>query len=215
MCSGGENSSAGRVQKNGTTYALATSGKPPYKKIEWTTPGTYTFTVPQGVTKIRVTMSGGGGSGGGYLTSVMKRGGGGGGAGGYIKNYVMNVDSNSTIAIVVGAGGMVPSDSIASASKVGSIFANGGGNGKHGGDGGIGGTTTLGDSGANGENRVGRNGGNGGTSGDGTPGGAGGVYDGDYGKDGSRGSGGGGAGVDGMAGNGGDGFVIIEYGGDI
>ena len=58
---GGVNSSAGRVQKNGTTYALATSGKPPYTEKSWTTPGTYTFTVPQGVTRIRVAVCGGGG----------------------------------------------------------------------------------------------------------------------------------------------------------
>lgn len=55
----GGNSSAGRVQKNGTTYALATSGKPPYTEKSWTTPGTYTFTVPQGVTRIRVAVCGG------------------------------------------------------------------------------------------------------------------------------------------------------------
>ena len=60
MCSGGVNSSAGRVQKNGTTYALATSGKPPYTEKSWTTPGTYTFTVPQGVTRLRVALCGGG-----------------------------------------------------------------------------------------------------------------------------------------------------------
>lgn len=60
MCSGGVNSSAGRVQKNGTTYALATSGKPPYTEKSWTTPGTYTFTVPQGVKRLRVALCGGG-----------------------------------------------------------------------------------------------------------------------------------------------------------
>ena len=59
----GVNSSAGRVQKNGTTYALATSGKPPYTEKSWTTPGTYTFTVPAGVTRIRVAVCGGGGGG--------------------------------------------------------------------------------------------------------------------------------------------------------
>ena len=63
MCSGGVNSSAGRVQKNGTTYALATSGKPPYTEKSWTTPGTYTFTVPQGVTRVRAAVCGGGGGG--------------------------------------------------------------------------------------------------------------------------------------------------------
>lgn len=98
MCSGGVNSSAGRVQKNGTTYALATSGKPPYTEKSWTTPGTYTFTVPAGVTRIRVAVCGGGGGGtsssksetagaGGVsrVGSLMQATGGGGGknVGGY------------------------------------------------------------------------------------------------------------------------------------
>lgn len=61
MCSGGVNASRGRVQKDGITYALATSGKPPYTEKSWTTPGTYTFTVPQGITRIRVAICGGGG----------------------------------------------------------------------------------------------------------------------------------------------------------
>lgn len=209
----------GRVKKSGgTEKVILTMGKPPYTKKQWTTPGPYTFTVPQGVTKIRVTMSGGGGAGGNTLSGTLKRGGGGGGAGGYIKNYVMNVDSNSTIAIVVGTGGTIYPETLAEASKVGSIFANSGGNGETGGDGGIGGTTTLGDSGANGQSHSGRNGGKGGDSGDGTPGGAGGM-DGGNGQNGSRGSGGGGGSIStygaSKPGNGGNGFVIIEYGGDI
>lgn len=53
----------GRVLKNGTTYAIATMSKPAYAEKSWTTAGTYTFTVPAGVTRIRVAVCGGGGSG--------------------------------------------------------------------------------------------------------------------------------------------------------
>ena len=53
--------SKGRIKKNGTTKAIAISGKPPYTEKSWTTAGTYTFTVPTGVTRIRVAVCGGGG----------------------------------------------------------------------------------------------------------------------------------------------------------
>lgn len=55
----------GRVTKNGSK-AILNSGKPPYNKIEWRTPGTYTFTVPAGVTTLAVTVAGAGGGGGGF-----------------------------------------------------------------------------------------------------------------------------------------------------
>lgn len=51
----------GRVIKSGTTYAILNSGKPPYAEQSWTTAGTYTFTVPASVTRIRVAVCGGGG----------------------------------------------------------------------------------------------------------------------------------------------------------
>ncbi len=51
----------GRVKKSGgTEKAILTMGKPPYTEKSWTTAGTYTFTVPQGVTRIRVAVCGGG-----------------------------------------------------------------------------------------------------------------------------------------------------------
>lgn len=52
---------AGRVSKNGTTYAIFSTGKPVYTEKSYTTPGTYTFTVPKGITRIRVAVCGGGG----------------------------------------------------------------------------------------------------------------------------------------------------------
>jgi len=68
----------------------------------YTTPGTYTFTVPPGVTTVYVTMCGGGGGGGGG--SINYSGGHGGGAGTYFKKPV-TVTPGATYTITVGAGG--------------------------------------------------------------------------------------------------------------
>lgn len=55
----------GLVKKTNTSVdqAILDSGKPPYAEMQWTTAGTYTFTVPAGVTRIRVACCGGGGGG--------------------------------------------------------------------------------------------------------------------------------------------------------
>lgn len=57
----------GSIIKAGTiaTKAIMESGKPPYNKIEYKTPGTYTFTVPNNVFTMIVHSAGGGGGGGG------------------------------------------------------------------------------------------------------------------------------------------------------
>lgn len=55
--------SKGRIKKSNATKAIAISGKPPYTEKSWTTAGTYTFTVPSGITRIRVAVCGGGGGG--------------------------------------------------------------------------------------------------------------------------------------------------------
>ena len=51
----------GRVTKGGTTYAIKSQAKPAYAEKSWTTAGTYTWTAPAGVTRIRVAVCGGGG----------------------------------------------------------------------------------------------------------------------------------------------------------
>jgi hypothetical protein len=56
----------------------------------YTTPGTYTFTVPEGVTSVGVTAIGGGG--------------GGGGGGGYAQ-IILNIESSETMAGAAGGGG--------------------------------------------------------------------------------------------------------------
>lgn len=53
---------SGRVKgSGGDTYAILNTGKPPYTEMSWTTAGTYTWTCPQGVTRIQVAVCGGGG----------------------------------------------------------------------------------------------------------------------------------------------------------
>lgn len=55
------NATSGRVKISSNTYAIATQVSLPYEEKSWTTPGTYTWTCPQGVTKIKVAVCGGGG----------------------------------------------------------------------------------------------------------------------------------------------------------
>ena len=62
----------GRVLKGGTTYAIKSQAKPAYTEKSWTTAGTYTFTVPAGVTRIRVAVCGGGGGSTALMHTGMK-----------------------------------------------------------------------------------------------------------------------------------------------
>ncbi|MBW7867484.1 MAG: gliding motility-associated C-terminal domain-containing protein [Brumimicrobium sp.] len=82
-------------------------------QVNYTTPGTYSWTVPPCVTEITVKVWGGGGGGGG--TSSRQggtgseweacTGGGGGGGGGYAQR-TYTVTPGETYTIVVGAGGV-------------------------------------------------------------------------------------------------------------
>ena len=63
------NATVGRVSKGGTTYAIKSQAKPAYAEVPYTTAGTYTFTVPAGVTRIRVAVCGGGGGARAYYTN--------------------------------------------------------------------------------------------------------------------------------------------------
>lgn len=51
----------GRVIKGGTTYAIKSQSKPAYTEVKYTEAGTYTWTAPAGVTRVRVAVCGGGG----------------------------------------------------------------------------------------------------------------------------------------------------------
>lgn len=72
------NATAGRVSINGVTYAIATQHTAavsvPYTEKYWTDAGDYTFTVPSGVSRMRVAVCGGG-AGKGSLTGNGKDGG--------------------------------------------------------------------------------------------------------------------------------------------
>lgn len=63
------NATAGRVSIGGVTYAIATQHTAavtvPYTEQQWTKAGSYTFTVPDGVSRMRVAVCGGGAGKGG------------------------------------------------------------------------------------------------------------------------------------------------------
>lgn len=71
-------------------------------QIAYTSPGTYTWTAPAGVTSVSVVAIGGGG-GGAYSSSNYDSGGGGGGGLGWKNNIAVTPGSSYTV--VVGAGG--------------------------------------------------------------------------------------------------------------
>lgn len=58
------NATAGRISIGGVTYAIATQHTAavsvPYTEKSWTKAGSYTFTVPDGVSRVRVAVCGGG-----------------------------------------------------------------------------------------------------------------------------------------------------------
>lgn len=180
----------GRVKEtSGHVYAVLTSGKIPYHKDSYTNAGTYTWTCPAGVTKARVTVAGGGG--GGIATkwrlnpASAKYRGASGGKGANVTSTI-DVIPSKTYTVVVGAGGS-PYISTNSNDRKSSRYA------------GTGGVSSFDSLTANG--------------------GQGGYFltnDYSYHKGASYGSGGaGGSTWDTGANAGGNGWVYVEYGGDI
>jgi hypothetical protein len=120
----------------------------------FTTPGTYTFTVPLGTTSISAVVVGGGG-GGGNDTNPDEAGSGGGG-GGLAYQTSIAVTPGESLTVVVGAGG--GSDTAGGQSNINRsgtnlVAANGGGRGQSpddGNAGGAGGTVVVGTGGAGG-----------------------------------------------------------------
>ena len=77
-------------------------------KYIWSKPGTYDWTVPDGIYKIYVTACGGGGGGGGCLGDIYTRprgSGGGGGGGAAVFNRPVYVTPGDTASIIIGRGG--------------------------------------------------------------------------------------------------------------
>lgn len=93
----------------GDAYAILSRGKLPYNKIEYRTPGTYTFTSP--ATTLRVTTAGaGGGGGGGFAQTydggpIVGRYTGGAGGRGALNYTKITVTEGKTYTVIVGTGG--------------------------------------------------------------------------------------------------------------
>lgn len=126
---------AGRAKEHtGDLYAIATSGTPAYKKVTYSTPGSFTFTIPAGVTKLRVEVAGGGGGGGG--ADGQSAGKGGNGGSGAKTNTTFAVTAGASVAVVVGAGGSSAykknNGGTGGTSKAGSVSARGGNGGTYG-----------------------------------------------------------------------------------
>lgn len=71
--------------------------------LTYSTPGTYTWTAPTGVTSVSALVIAGGGQGGPH--NGGDKGGGGGGAGGLIYNASYSVTPGNSYTVTVGAGG--------------------------------------------------------------------------------------------------------------
>lgn len=103
------------IKKGSTTYKVLKSAVPPYAKVTYTTPGTFTFTAPQGITKVKVTVAGaGGGNGQTGAGSTYKAGAGGQGA---LVIKTITVETGTTYTIKVGHGGQGGVDKTAGGSS--------------------------------------------------------------------------------------------------
>ena len=87
-----------------TKTIIVKEKKPEYAKITYTTPGTFTWTVPEGVSTIRVTVAGAGGGGGSANSIFSSKTGAAGGQGGLIEQN-LSVIPGQVYSITVGAGG--------------------------------------------------------------------------------------------------------------
>ncbi|WP_295865136.1 hypothetical protein [uncultured Oscillibacter sp.] len=107
--------SIGAAAANHTHTPASIGAAAAWKLIaQYKTAGSYTWTVPAGVTQIGVYMVGGGGSGAVCFTSGTTYEGVTGGASGYGKNIELTVSPGQKIAAVVGAGGAAVSLTVTS-----------------------------------------------------------------------------------------------------
>ena len=179
------NGSGAQVATNVTNVNVACS----FNSVSFTLPGTYTWTVPAGVTSVQVVAVGGGGGGGGISGTHAGQAGGAGA----LVTSTLAVAAGQVFNIVVGAGGgagTTPPD--------GSCGAGGGG----------GGASSV-DAGSTGQVIGGGGGGGGGGGCNAAPGGAGGGVNGAGGSGGAIGGGistGGSGGSGGIGGAGGSGM---------
>lgn len=113
--------------------------------------GNGTFTIPTGITALKVTVVGGGGRGGANTTYTPSgcgaytqyNSGGGGGSGGCAISYLTGLTPGNTLAVTIGAGGTSTSggnSTVASGTQSITTITGGGG--------GVGGTGATGSTGA-------------------------------------------------------------------
>jgi hypothetical protein len=187
--------------------------------IVYSTPGTYNFTIPTGITKIKAIVVGGGGSTGAPACGSGTAFGGGGGAGTAIK--MLDVSATTSIQVIVangggsiGCGGGTTGTTGGTSSIAGGTISATGGGGSTSGAGGGGGTASGGDI------NIGGGGGNfpsgtasGGAGGASMFGGGGRSSSNEAGVSGANygGGGGGGSGISSPGGAGGNGVVIFTW----
>lgn len=101
------------IEEKGTSIINSTLGAPINRTVSWTTPGTYTWTVPKGVTSINVTIAGAGGGGGAMAERSHRQNkayihhyaDGGNGGNGDRQQIKINVNFGETYTVVIGKGG--------------------------------------------------------------------------------------------------------------
>jgi hypothetical protein len=99
------------VKQNYKASTIINVDVPAYTEKSWTTPGTYTWTVPAGVTKVKAEVAGAGGGGGGGCQKQDNdgvwntTGRAGKGGNGELLNEYISVTPSENISIIVGAGG--------------------------------------------------------------------------------------------------------------
>lgn len=91
-------SSGNVLTSNGTAWTSATPAAGGFSNAQFFT-ASGTFTIPAGITKVKVTVVGGGGGGGGNGP------GSGGGAGGVAIKYITGLTPGGTVSVTVGNGG--------------------------------------------------------------------------------------------------------------
>ena len=89
------------LTSDGTTWTSAAAAAGGFSNLQvFTSSGT--FTIPSGITKVKVTVVGGGGGGGGSDGNINGSGGGGGGA---AIEIISGLTPGGTVSVTVGAGG--------------------------------------------------------------------------------------------------------------
>jgi hypothetical protein len=96
---------------------LCFAGKVSAQVPPYLAPGTYTYTVPAGVTQIKASLWGAGGAGSAMINSGAVRTGMGAGGGGYAEVYIP-VTAGQTYEIVVGSGSTNPKTTTATNTSI-------------------------------------------------------------------------------------------------